>query len=169
MAVADANPSKQSLQPRSITSLTLVAAPAADTTAAVAATYVDSESIVQIFDEASPHLYDAVHGLMSAVLCDPVTSPFLEAVASPAGVKDGRDRAVVTWQRPLLAGLACLGAHEDLGQRALLLVGLWGLTSRRLLSILSLFEKSIAAVLWLRSRLVLTADCLQEGARTTSF
>lgn len=92
--------------------------------AAAAAATAAGPAIEQIFDEASPQLYEAVHVLMSTVLSDPVTSPFLDATACPAGVKDGRDRAVVTWQRPLLAGLACLGAHEDLGQRALLLVGL---------------------------------------------
>ncbi|CAN0527350.1 unnamed protein product, partial [Ectocarpus sp. 8 AP-2014] len=52
---------------------------------------------------------------MSAVLCDTTTSPFLEAATTAGGT------TVVTFQRPLLAGLACLGAHEDLGQRALLL------------------------------------------------
>lgn len=75
---------------------------------------------------------------MSSLLCNPVVSPFLvEVVLNDGGssgdigdcggtsskrVGDGRDRAVVSWPRPLLAGLACLGAHADLGQRELLLV-----------------------------------------------
>ncbi|CAN0183273.1 unnamed protein product, partial [Ectocarpus sp. 4 AP-2014] len=73
------------------------------------------EHLRKVFDHASPALYESLHGLMSAVLCDTTTSPFLEAAATAGGT------AVVTFQRPLLAGLACLGAHEDLGQRALLL------------------------------------------------
>ncbi|CAN0203319.1 unnamed protein product, partial [Scytosiphon promiscuus] len=85
------------------------------------------EHLRKVFDDASPRLYEALRALMSAVLCDPITSPFLEATAgaaTSAATGDGQDRAVVTWQRPLLGGLACLGAHEDLGQRALLLTTL---------------------------------------------
>ena len=78
---------------------------------------------------------------MSSLLCNPAVSPFLVEVVLHGGgssgsgggivggsgtsskrVGDGRDRAVVSWPRPLLAGLACLGAHADLGQRELLLV-----------------------------------------------
>lgn len=99
----------------------------------------------QIFDNASDGLYEALHGLMSSLLCDPATSPFLLEINAAACLSrpsslprrvadgggggkrsqaDGRDGAVVTGPRVLLAGLACLGAHEDLGQRALLLVGI---------------------------------------------
>lgn len=96
----------------------------------------------QVFDDASPRLYESLHGFMSSLLCNPAISPFLiEVVVHDGGssggsggrggggggsstkrVGDGRDRAVVSWPRPLLAGLACLGAHADLGQRELLLV-----------------------------------------------
>lgn len=80
---------------------------------------------------------------MSALLCDPATSPFLLEPArdhhhhhpppgvdgsggGDAGHRDGDNTAgrivVITSPRPLLAGLAYLGAHEDLGQRILVLV-----------------------------------------------
>lgn len=91
----------------------------------------------QVFDDASPVLYKALHGLLWSLLCDPTTSPFLLDVATPAAApppnlgggesvadvkREGCDKAVVASPRPLMAGLTCLGAHEDLGQRALLLV-----------------------------------------------
>ncbi|CAN0351932.1 unnamed protein product, partial [Ectocarpus fasciculatus] len=36
------------------------------------------EHLRKVFDHASPALYENLHGLMSAVLCDTSTSPFLE-------------------------------------------------------------------------------------------
>lgn len=42
--------------------------------------------------------------------------------SEPGGPDVRRNSAVVSWPRPLLAGLACLGAHEDLRQRGLVLV-----------------------------------------------
>lgn len=87
------------------------------------------ENTPQVFDDASPRLYESLHSFMSSLLCNPAVSPFMIEIVVHGGgsggrkrVGDGRDRAVVTWPRPLLAGLACLGAHADLGQRELLLV-----------------------------------------------
>ena len=96
------------------------------------------EHLRKVFDNASPPLYESLHGFMSSLLCNPAISPFLIEVevrdsgsgssgssgrgSSIKRAGDGRDRAVVSWPRPLMAGLACLGAHADLGQRELLLV-----------------------------------------------
>lgn len=38
------------------------------------------------------------------------------------GGREAAARAVIVSPRPLLAGLTCLGAHEDVNQRSLLLV-----------------------------------------------
>ncbi|CAM9692968.1 unnamed protein product [Laminaria digitata] len=76
------------------------------------------EHLRKVFDDASPRLYESLHGFMSSLLCNPTISPFLIEVAVHDGGSSG---AVVSWPRPLLAGLACLGAHADLGQRELLL------------------------------------------------
>eukprot|EP00904_Undaria_pinnatifida_P005575 jgi/Undpi1/2147/HiC_scaffold_12.g05533.m1 len=98
------------------------------------------EHLRKVFDNASPPLYESLHGFMSSLLCNPAISPFLIEVevrdsgsgssgssgrgSSIKRAGDGRDRAVVSWPRPLMAGLACLGAHADLGQRELLLSAL---------------------------------------------
>lgn len=100
----------------------------------------------QVFDDAPSRLYESLHSLITSLLCDPTTSPFLlpapttsratsDVAAATAALRphDGssldvvdnvhdQDQAVVTWLRPLISGLGCLGAHEDLGQKEIVLV-----------------------------------------------
>lgn len=95
----------------------------------------------QVFDDAPQRLYEALYALMSSLLCDPATSPFLlEPAHTPVQGRSsscgegpatrGHAAVVITSPRPLLAGLACLGAHEDLAQRTLVLVSEVGVCCR---------------------------------------
>ncbi|CAM9405728.1 unnamed protein product, partial [Discosporangium mesarthrocarpum] len=94
------------------------------------------EQLRKVFDSAPAPLYKALQDLLRSLLCDPATSPFLTAqslprssTASSAGFNQagrqlpevGRDLVVIHYPRVLLKGLACLGGHEDLGQRQLVL------------------------------------------------
>ncbi|CAM9407857.1 unnamed protein product, partial [Choristocarpus tenellus] len=87
------------------------------------------EHLRKVYDGSPPQLYQSVHNLMRSLLCDPSTSPFL-MVTTPASnamfVRGGRDcrvrgrgAVVVTSPRVLLRGLACLGGHDDLSRRQL--------------------------------------------------
>lgn len=125
----------------------------------------------QVLDDASPRLYENLHGLMSAVLCDPITSPFLEPTTTSAGTSDGRDRAIITSERQLLGGLACLVPHEDLGQRALLLVGLdlaWAWTPIYIFYIIAVFWNFGAGFVFILL-LLLFSRAVDAAAPPTSF